>query len=135
MNGNWRKALFRFAALYDGVLGVAFFFFWPQIFAWFDVTPPNHGGYVQFSACLLIVFAALFMRIARNPAMYRDLIPYGMALKASYSGLVFWYQFTSGIPWMWVPWAWLDLGFLVAFALALQPAQEALRRAPAERVA
>ena len=118
MNGDWRRWLFYVAAFYDGVLGVAFLAAWPWIFRLFDVTPPNHGGYVQFSAFLLLIFGFIFLRIARDPDRNRDLIVYGMGLKAAYSGLVFWYQITTGVPFMWVPWAWVDVIFLALFALA-----------------
>lgn len=112
---TWTRALFVIAALYDGLLGLAFLFFPLVIFAYYGVEPPNHPGYVQFPALLLLVFAAMFMRIASNPAKNHSLIPYGIALKASYSGLAFWYITTTGIPSMWIPWAWADLVFLVVF--------------------
>lgn len=118
MNTHWRTWVFYVAAAYDGVLGLAFLFFWPVVFRVFGVTPPNHGGYVQFPALLLIIFAFLFLRIARDPDGNRELIAYGMGLKASYAGLVFLYQFTSGVPGMWVPWAWFDLIFLALFYMA-----------------
>lgn len=121
MSGSWRKWLFYVAAIYDGVLGLAFVLFWPAVFRLFDVTPPNHGGYVQFPALLLIIFAFLFLRIAHDPEANRGLIAYGIGLKASYSGLVFGYQLMSGVPAMWIPWAWLDLAFLVLFVLARRP--------------
>ena len=72
-------------------------------------------------AAALIVFAFLFLRIARDPAANRGLIDYGIGLKAAYSGLVFWYQLMGGVPAMWVPWAWLDLAFLILFVLARRP--------------
>jgi hypothetical protein len=115
---TWIRPLFYVAALYDGLLGLAFLFFPLQIFALYGVEPPNHPAYVQFPALLLLVFAAMFWRIATDPARHRDLMPYGMALKASYCGLAFWYALTQAIPSMWMPWAWADLGFLVAFVLA-----------------
>lgn len=121
MSGDWRRWLFYLAALYDGILGIVFLLAWPWIFRLFDVTPPNHGGYVQFPAFLLLIFGAIFLRIARDPDGNRDLIVYGMGLKAAYSGLVFWYQITTGVPFMWVPWAWVDLIFLALFALARRP--------------
>lgn len=121
MSTNWRKWLFYVAALYDGILGVAFIFFWSWVFRLFDVTPPNHGGYVQFPAFLLIIFAFMFLRIAQDPIAHRDLIPYGIGLKAAYCGLVFWYQLSGGVPGMWIPWAWVDLAFLMLFVLARQP--------------
>jgi hypothetical protein len=118
MKRNWYAGLFLLAALYDGILGVVFVFTWPWIYKMFGVTPPNHGGYVVFPALLLIVFGAMFLRISRNPVAHRGLIPYGAGLKAAYSGTVFWYQLTTGVPFMWIPFAWLDLAFLAAFLIA-----------------
>jgi hypothetical protein len=128
MTGDWRRVLFYVSAVYDGVLGLAFVFFWPWVFQFFDVTPPNHGGYVQFPALLLVIFGVMFLRIARDPDANRDLIAYGIGLKAAYCGLVFWYQFTAGVPAMWIPFAWLDLLFLGLFVIAQQSAPRAVER-------
>jgi hypothetical protein len=117
---TWIKPLFVIAAIYDAVLGLAFLFFAAPIFSLYGVEPPNHPAYVQFPALLLLIFAAIFIRIAKDPKGQRTLIPYGMALKASYSGLTFWHELTGGVPSMWVPWAWADLGFLLAFIIAWQ---------------
>ena len=118
MTADWRKPLFYVSAFYDGVLGIAFLFFWRQVYAMYNVTPPNHGGYVQFPALLLVMFGFLFLRIARNPDANRELINYGIGLKLSYSGLVFWHMAATGVPSMWVPFAWLDLGFLILYLIA-----------------
>lgn len=118
MNGRWVRPLFVVAGLYDGILGLAFLFFGMRIYDAFGVTHPNHVGYIQFPSLLLIVFGAMFLQIATNPVKYRSLMLYGMALKISYSGLVFWHQVTAGLPSMWMPWAWIDLGFLALFILA-----------------
>src|SRR5207244_6479714 len=80
MNGDWRKWLFYIAALYDALLGAAFVFFWRAIFRHFAITPPNHPGYVQFPGLLLLIFAWMFCRIARDPVANRGLIVYGIAL-------------------------------------------------------
>ncbi len=109
------RALFWIAAAYDGVFGVAFLVANAAIFELFQVTPPNHPGYVAFPAALLIAFAILFAAVARHPDQNRNLIPYGMLLKVSYCGVVFWYWFREGIPGMWKPWAIVDLVFLVLF--------------------
>jgi hypothetical protein len=115
---TWTKSLFVIAALYDGLLGLAFVFFPLTIFAYYGVEPPNHPAYVQFPALLLLIFAALFLRIASNPVKNYSLIPYGIALKASYAGLAFWYATTSGIPSMWIPWAWADFIFMIVFVFS-----------------
>jgi len=110
--------LFSVAAIYDGGIGAAFLFGSGALFQWFDVTPPNHPGYVQFPAALLIVFAAMFTAIAMNPVKNRNLIPYGILLKVSYCGVVLFHWFTAGIPGMWKPYCVADLIFLILFAWA-----------------
>jgi hypothetical protein len=46
-----------------------------------DTTEPNHPAYVQFPAALLIIFVLMFVTIARDPARFRHLIPFGVLLK------------------------------------------------------
>jgi hypothetical protein len=111
-------ALFVVAAIYDGLLGSAFLFAGGALFEWFQVTPPNHFGYVHFPAAIMIVFALMFLAIARNPQANRNLIPYGILLKVSYSGVAFFHWFTAEIPNMWKPLAIVDIGFLALFIWA-----------------
>ena len=115
MTPKWVSPLFLVAALYDGVLGILFFCFPLWVFETAGVTPPNHIGYVQFPALLLILFAIMFATIARNPVARRELIWYGVGLKTSYTGLVAWHASAGGIPSMWIPWAWADVVFLALF--------------------
>jgi hypothetical protein len=110
--------LFYAAAVYDAVLGLAFLFAAPAVFEWCEVTPPNHFGYVQFPGALLIVFALMYLAIARKPVANRNLVPYGMLLKVSYCGVAFYHWIASGIPGMWKPFAVIDLLFLVLFVWA-----------------
>lgn len=112
------RILFIVAGLYDCLLGIAFFLFGRELFDAFRVTQPNHIGYVQFPAMLLVIFGAMFFQIAKNPPANRGLILYGIALKCAYSGIVFYYDFKTGIPQMWIPWAWADIVFLILFIVA-----------------
>ncbi len=112
------RPLFILAGLYDGVLGLAFLFAAPTVFQRFNVTPPNHYGYVHFPALLLLVFALMFFAIASDPRRNRNLIPYGILLKVSYCTTVGWHWLDAGVPWMWQPFFILDLLFLVAFIWA-----------------
>lgn len=116
--GKAIPVLFFIAALYDGVLGAVFLVAGGAVFAWQEVTPPNHMGYVQFPAALLLVFAMMFAAIARDPRANRNLIPYGMWLKVCYCGVVLYYWLTTGIPDMWKPFCVFDLVFLALFAWA-----------------
>lgn len=109
------RVLYIAAAIYDGVLGLLFLFQPMMIFERFEVTPPNHAGYVQFPAMLLIVFGLMFAMIAWKPEQNRNLVPYGFLLKVSYCSVVFFYWFTSGIPVIWKPFAIFDLGFMLLF--------------------
>jgi hypothetical protein len=60
----------------------------------------------------------MFYRVGRDPLANRIFMLYGIALKAGYSGLIFYYLLTTGVPGRWVPWAWIDLVFLVLFLLS-----------------
>jgi hypothetical protein len=111
------KPFYIISGLYDAVLGVAFLIAPGAIFAMYEVTPPNHMAYVQFPALLLILFGIMFFRIAMDPVKNRDLILYGCGLKVSYCSMVFYYMSTTGVPQMWVPWAYADLVFLVLFVI------------------
>ncbi len=115
---KWIPVLFWVAAAYDGVLGLAFLAAPARLFELLDITPPNHFGYVHFPAALLVVFALLFVAIARDAERNRNLIPFGMLLKVSYCGVVFVHWFTAGVPSMWKPFAVMDVLFLVLFLVA-----------------
>lgn len=115
---KWIKPIFIFAGLYDGVLAILFLAVPIRLFNAANVTPPNHIGYVQFPALLLIAFAIMFFNIAKNPMANRNLILYGILLKLSYCSVVFPHWIMGNIPSIWVPFAFFDLGFLIAFAIA-----------------
>jgi hypothetical protein len=118
METRWSRPLFIVAAAYEALLGIGFTFFARPIFEYFRVTPPNHYGYVQFPGLLLVVFAAMYWRISRDPVRYRDMMLYAIGCKASYCAVAFWYQFRGDIPSLWIPFAWADLAFLVLFVMA-----------------
>jgi hypothetical protein len=104
MTDQWIRVVFIIAGIYDGMLGMVFLFMPEAIFAFYAVTPP--------------IFAIMFFRIAMDPVRFRELMLYGVGLKVAYCSLVFKYVMIDDVPTMWVPWAWLDLVFLVAFLMA-----------------
>jgi hypothetical protein len=126
------RILFGLAAFYDAVLGIAFLVGPWTVYHQLEVTPPNHWGYVQFPAALLLIFAVMFVAIARDPVGNRGLILYGIGLKVAYCAVAFGYWFGSGIPGMWKPFAIADLVMLILFVWAYaalgtsgrQPVQE-----------
>lgn len=127
-NVKLAKAVFGLSAIYDFILGMAFLLVPSRIFDYFQVGRPNHLGYVQFSALLLIVFALMFFQVASDPRANVKLMPYGVLLKASYSLLVICYWIFASIPGMWKPFAVVDLVFMILFGwcyLKLLPAERA----------
>jgi hypothetical protein len=127
---RWIPILFGLAAAYDGAVGLLFLVAPGYPFQLFHVTPPNHMGYVQFPAALLMIFALMFAKIALSPIWYRDLIPYGILLKVAYCAVSGWHWLTTGIPAMWKPLTVIDLVMLILFiwayaALAASAADEA----------
>jgi len=119
MKTRWLiSLLFAIAALYDAVLGLAFLVAGERLFDWSGVTPPNHPGYIQFPAALLLIFAALFAAIAAHPVRRRNQILYGVLLKLSYCGVVSYHWITVGVPWIWKPFCIADLVFLLLFLWA-----------------
>jgi len=115
---KWISALFVFSAFYDGLLGLLFLVTPASLFRACAVTPPNHWGYVQFQAALLLIFALLFVQIARRPAANRELIPYGVLLKVAYCGVSAAHWLTTDIPWMWKPFTIIDLVMGILFVWA-----------------
>ena len=110
--------IFAASAALDGLLGVGFLVRPSALFAAFGVTPPNHWGYVQFPAAILIIFGLMFYAVATRPVANRNLIPYGILLKVAYCGVVFTYWFTQGLPDLWKPFAIIDAVSAVLFAWA-----------------
>ena len=134
MKATTITALFLVAALYDGLLGLVFLVATERVFQLAQVTPPNHVGYVQFPAAVLVIFGIMFAAIARRPRENRNLIPYGVLLKLSYCGVAGYHWLMSGIPTMWKPFVVIDLVFLVLFLVAYrslgEPEQGAVAGAP-----
>jgi hypothetical protein len=115
---KWIPLLFAVASLYDGLLGVSFLAAPLYLFELFKVPPPNHVGYVQFSAALLLIFALMFIQIARDPITNRRLIAYGILLKVAYCSVVGGHWLAAGIPGMWKPFVMIDLAMGLLFAWA-----------------
>jgi len=113
------RILFALAAAYDGLLGLAFISAGPRLYSFFAITPPNHWGYVHFGAGVLVVFALMFAAVARRPLENRNLIQYGMLLKACYIATVGWYWVHGDVPAMWKYFLGADAVFLVLFFLSL----------------
>ncbi len=114
------RLLFFVAALYDGVIGVVFLGWGPQLFEEAGVPFPNHWGYIEFGALLLVIFGVMFLTVAAAPRSNRNLIPFGVLLKLSYTGLVGYYWVTTDLPLLFKPFAIVDGIMLILFIMAYQ---------------
>jgi hypothetical protein len=121
------SVIFFVAGLYDAILGLAFLIYPRFGFDLFGVPYPNHWGYIQFPAAILIIFGIMFFAIAFKPVINANLIPYGVLLKIAYSFVVFGYWFTRGLPNMWKPFAIIDIVFAVLFIWAFSTLRQKKR--------
>jgi hypothetical protein len=115
----WIRPLFVVAAIYDLVLGAVYFLAYKMLYAMFGVELPNHAGYVHLSAALIFIFGVGFWLVSRDPVRNRDIIKLGALMKIAFAGVVFGHLIFGTIPAMYIPFATLDLLFLVGFILAL----------------
>ena len=112
------RVLFAVAGLYDFVIGLAFLRFGPALFEATGVPAPNHWGYIQFASLMLVTFGAMFFAVAASPVANRNLIPFGMLLKLSYTGLVAYYWVATDLPFLFKPFAVVDALMFVLFVVA-----------------
>jgi hypothetical protein len=112
---KWIRLAFAASALYDAAVALLFLYIGSPIYDSFGIQRPNHDGYLQFPALLILVFSAMYWRIATDPVKFRDLMPYGIGLKISYSAVVLYHWFFGSIPSVWMPFAWIDVAFIVIF--------------------
>jgi hypothetical protein len=113
------KLLFRVGGAYDAILGFIFLVSFTPIYNSLNITLPNHAAYVQFAACLVIIFGIGFWFVAQDPIRNRDIIKMGILLKITYSSIVLFHQAFGTMPSVWVPFAWIDILFLILFVNAL----------------
>ena len=128
MIARWVRPLFGLAALYDVTLGLLFFFAFGPIYAACLIALPNHNAYVQLPAALTVIFGIGFAMVALDPERNRDIIRLGILMKLAFSLIVLSYAIRDAIPFMWVPLAWIDLGFAIAFIAADRAVRRAIAR-------
>ena len=124
------RLLYAIAALYDGLLGLAFIVAAPQIFQRVAITPPNHWGYVHFAAGLLVIFGFLFLQIALRPVENHGLVLYGFLLKVCYVATVGWHWYHGDVPVLWKWFAGADVVFALLFLWSLLVLETAAQRDP-----
>jgi hypothetical protein len=95
------RNLFRIAAAYDVVLGIAFTFFPAQAFNALDIreTLPAFGGYLTLLGGFVLVIGVAYFLISRGDLRRNlDLILVGTLYKLAYSATAFYYWLVGDIP-------------------------------------
>ena len=125
---GWRL-FFLVACFYDVLLGLAFLVAGDSILSTIGMTLPPHVAYIQLAAVFILVQGVSYWFPFRDPLGNLSIVKVGVAYKAAYAGLAVWYLAIGALPSLFfIPWAVIDLGFLVGFVLFLRSAS---RLAPA----
>jgi hypothetical protein len=113
--GFW-KPFFLVAALYDGILGAAFFIFYNPLFHALGIALPNNTSYIHITTAYIFVQGLSYWFVYRDPLRNVDIVKVGIVYKIIYVGLAAYYlaigELLSSV------FAWLavaDLIFLVLF--------------------
>lgn len=116
--------LFLMAALYDGVLGVAFLLFYEPIFDALGVDPPDHASYVHLTAGYVAVQGLGYYFVWRNMLRNVDIVKVGAVYKFVYVAVAVYYLMSGELLHNIFAWfAAFDVAFLIGFVLFLGLAQ------------
>lgn len=114
----WR-GLFLVASLYDLILGVLFFFFYAQIFNYFNITIPDYPMYLQMSVAFVIAMGVGYYFVFLNLYRNIDLVKLGIVYKLVYSGLTGYFYFMNLANVVFFYFAVIDFLFLITFIVFL----------------
>ena len=124
---GWRL-FFLVACLYDVLLGLGFLVAGEAILSSIGMTLPPHVAYIQLAAVFILVQGLSYWFPFRDPLGNLGIVKVGVLYKAAYAGLAFWYLLIGALPSpFFIPWAVIDLGFLVGFLLFLRAAPRLAR--------
>lgn len=119
-SAGWRT-FFLVAALYDIILGVAFFFLHGPLFSALGIEPPNNTSYIHLTAGFVFVQGLGYWLVYQNAPANLGIVKLGLVYKAIFSGLGLYYLAIGQLlhP-VFLVFAIADLAFLVGFWLFLR---------------
>ncbi len=122
----WRS-FFLAAAIYDMALGLAFLLAGETILDAIGMALPPHIAYIQLAAIFVFVQGLSYLLPWRDLEANRGVIWVGVVYKATYAALVAWYLVLGQLPSVFfIPWAVVDLGFMLAFRWFLRGSSRAV---------
>jgi hypothetical protein len=115
-NRAFFRGFFLVAALYDLILGVAFFFLYPWVYGLFGIALPAEPAYLHVAAAFVFVQGFMYLLVYRNLEGNRDLVLAGAVYKTAYIGVSFFHWGMGTLPHsIFALFGVLDLIFLVGF--------------------
>jgi len=123
MKRGYYKALYLTAALYDFILGVAFLFFYEQIFNITGMNIPSNPAYLTFCALLIALFGILLFMVYSDIENSKKLVIYAIMIKFAYVGTVLYYYLVVGKSFVDTPFlifAVFDFIFAILFIESLR---------------
>jgi hypothetical protein len=115
------RKLFLIAALYDCILGLAFFFLHRPIFVAFGIPLLNNTSYIHLTAGFVFVQGVAYWFVHRNMLRNIDIVRMGVLYKAIYSAVAVYYLVIGELPHAIFAWfAVFDVLFLVWFVAFLR---------------
>lgn len=119
-NRGFFRGVFLVAALYDLVLGLAFFFLYPWVYGTLGIALPTEPAYLHAAAGFVFVQGIMYLLVYRNMERNVDLVLVGVIYKAVYSGVAFFHWGTGTLPHsIFALFGFLDVIFLALFVYFL----------------
>ena len=123
------RTFFLVAAIYDFVLGIAFFFFYRPIFEALNIALPNNTSYVHITAAFVFVQGLGYWFVYQDPAGNVGIVKLGVVYKLVFSALAAYYLVIGQLLHsVFLVFGLLDVLFLIGFVRFLREVQ---RRQPA----
>jgi hypothetical protein len=126
MSTTWRS-FFLIAALYDMILGAAFFFLYGPLFEMLGVALPNNTSYIHLTAAYVFVQGLGYWFVYQDPGANRGIVKVGAVYKFAFSALALYYTVIGQLlhP-VFLVFGLLDLLFLIGFIMFLRLPREQL---------
>jgi hypothetical protein len=120
------RTFFLVAALYDLVLGAAFFVAYGPTFELLGIDLPNNTSYIHLTAAFVFVQGLGYWLVYQAPAANRGIVQMGVAYKTAFAVLSFYY-FAIGelLHPVFLVFGILDVGFLIGFVMFLRATSNA----------
>jgi hypothetical protein len=115
------RAFFLIAAIYDYVLGIAFFFFYRPIFEALDIALPNNTSYIHITAAFVFVQGIGYWFVYQDPRANVGIVKLGVVYKFVYSALALYYLAIGQLLHsVFLVFGALDVLFLIGFVFFLR---------------